>query len=84
MPADYDIHNRAAQLASMATSDKDLNTSFKEEDTVKEFIVDQGALVALSNSLNQPQTEEGDLILVSLDTLQQLLSGNKRSREEFK
>jgi len=39
--------------------------------------------MALSNSLNDSKNE-GDLILVSLDTLQQLLYGNKKSREEFK
>ena len=63
--------------------EKEPCASLSQDDPVKEFIVDQGALMALSNSLNDSKNE-GDLILVSLDTLQQLLYGNKKSREEFK
>lgn len=60
------------------------NITTEHQDTVREYIVDQGALVALSNSLNDPLSEERGITLVSLDTLQQLLSGNKKTQEEFK
>ena len=80
MPSEFDISSRQVLVAQERKSD----SPFIQEDTVKDFIVDQGALLALSKSLNQLQNEKEDLLLVSLDTLQQLLSGSKKSKEKFK
>ena len=83
MPPEYDISPLSTRIGGADVPEKELSSSFIQEHTVKEYIMDQGALVALSNSLNSPQNE-GDLILASLDTLQQLLHGNKKTRDEFK
>lgn len=81
IPQEFGISPQSTQVKT--AEEREPSTSFAREDSVKELIVDQGALLALSNSLND-SNNEGDLILVSLDTLQQLLYGNKKSREEFK
>ena len=84
IPQDFEISPHSTQIRTVGTAEeKEPNASFAKEDSVKELIVDQGALMALSNSLTDSKNE-GDLILVSLDTLQQLLYGNKKLREEFK
>jgi len=81
MPPEYDISPQSTRIGGADIPDREISTSFIKEHEVKDLLVDQGALAALSNSLN---SSEGDLILVSLDTLQQLLHGNKKTREEFK
>ena len=65
VPQGIDESPLSTQFRTMEAQEKEATpTSFGKEDDVKNLIVDQGALLALSNSLNDAQ-KEGDLILLS-------------------
>ena len=75
----YDINEVRQKISKVKSELTFLSQS--EKKSVKELIVDQGAIGAIFDSL---ESGEDDLILVSLDTLEKLMKDNPKSNEQFK
>mmetsp|Transcript_30779 Transcript_30779/g.28001 ORF Transcript_30779/g.28001 Transcript_30779/m.28001 type:complete len:249 (+) Transcript_30779:875-1621(+) len=74
----YDINEVRQKISKVKSELTFLSQS--EKKSVKELIVDQGAIGAIFDSL---ESGEDDLILVSLDTLEKLMKDNPKSNEQF-